>query len=318
MISESAGSVCPVCSSFRFRSLFQATDRLYRTTEKLFQVVECRQCSLLRLHPSPSPHELRTFYPSNYWFAPGNSTASRLEELYRRVVLRDHVSFVHSSLASHVPGPVLDIGCGGGLFGRLMRERGHICLGLDFSQQAATVGWSVNAVPVVVGDFTQSPFAPASFKAVTMFHVLEHLYNPVECLESVYTMLRPGGSLIVQVPNASSWQFLLFGASWNGIDVPRHLVNYRASDLHRLLLRCGFEVVRKKYFSLRDNPAGLASTLAPALDPMARRIGRSGEEKGRLLKDLLYLALVAASVPLTALEAACSAGSTVMIQARKA
>jgi hypothetical protein len=76
-------------------------------------------------------------------------------------------------------------------------------------------------------------------------------------------------------------------------------------------------VVRRKYFSLRDNPAGLASSLAPSLDPMARRVRRVPESGGsRLAKDLVYLAMVMASVPFTAIEAACRAGSTVMLEAR--
>ena len=72
----------------------------------------------------------------------------------------------------------------------------------------------------------------------------------------------------------------------------------------------GFEVLRRKYFSLRDNPAGLASSLAPSLDPMARRVRRVQESGGaRLAKDLTYLGLVMASVPFAIAEAACGAGT---------
>ena len=76
-------------------------------------------------------------------------------------------------------------------------------------------------------------------------------------------------------------------------------------------------MLRRKYFSLRDNPAGLASSLAPWLDPMARRVRRIRETGGvRLAKDLVYLTLVVAALPFTLLEAAWGAGSTVMIEAR--
>src|SRR5262249_32004814 len=111
----------------------------------------------------------------------------------------------------------------------------------------------------------------------------------------------------------------LLGASWNGVDVPRHLYDFRPADLERMLDACGFKVPRRKYFSLRDNPAGLATSLAPGLDPMARRLPQSKEgPRERLAKDLLYGALVMASLPFTALEAACRAGSTIMIEAKKA
>jgi SAM-dependent methyltransferase len=312
------GDACPACGNRQFRSLFRATDRLYHTTIKPFLVVECSGCHLIRLSPWPEPSDLKLYYPQNYWFAPEPNAAASLEERYRRFVLRDHVSFVVGALKNVARGPVLDVGCGGALFGRLLRERGFACLGLDSSPQAALVGWKHNTVPMTVSDFAQAPFAEESFAAITMFHVLEHLYEPAAYLQAAARCLRADGRLIVQVPNADCWQFLLLGEAWNGVDVPRHLVNYKTADMDALLETAGFEVVRHKFFSLRDNPAGLASSLAPGLDPMARRIRHPGESgSGRLLKDLLYFAIVTASLPFTLLEAACRAGSTVMIEARK-
>jgi SAM-dependent methyltransferase len=213
---------------------------------------------------------------------------------------------------------VLDVGCGGGLFLRMMAERGYPVVGLDFALGAADSAWRVNAVPAVCATLSRAPFPPSSFAAVTMFHVIEHLYEPVSYLEAARELLQPGGRLIVQVPNAACWQFLLLGENWTGADIPRHLINYKAKDLEILLDRCGFEVERVKHFSLRDNPAGLASSIAPSLDPMARRVrGVAEHPRLRLLKNLAYFGLVAASFPFTALEAACRAGSTVMVEAKK-
>jgi SAM-dependent methyltransferase len=171
---------------------------------------------------------------------------------------------------------------------------------------------------VVCGDLSKSPIERGGCAVVTMFHVLEHLHDPVGYLRSARDLLLPGGRLIVQVPNASSWQFLIFGEHWNGVDVPRHLVNYRQRDLENLLEYCGLEVVRRKHFSLRDNPAGLASSIAPGLDPMARRVRKIRESPAlKLTKDLLYFGIVLASLPFTLFEAACGAGSTIMVEARK-
>jgi 2-polyprenyl-3-methyl-5-hydroxy-6-metoxy-1,4-benzoquinol methylase len=290
-------------------------------------VVECLGCKLLRMYPWPSPQELSTFYPDQYWFTPRDganrtapsSLAARLEERYRRFVLRDHVGFVRRALeAAPAEGLVLDVGCGGGLFPRMLAEAGQPAIGLDFSASAARVAWQENRVPVVCGNLASAPFSPSSFRLVTMFHVLEHLYDPASYLEASFQLLKPGGRLVVQVPNVECWQFLLFGSGWNGLDVPRHLINFRARDLENLLKSCGFEVLRQKYFSLRDNPAGLATTLAPGLDPMARRVRRLAESpRMRLFRDAVYFGLVVAALPVTLLEAACRAGSTVMMEARK-
>lgn len=319
MIETPQGESCPACGSRQSRTIFHGRDRLYATTEKKFLIVECSGCQLMRLYPWPDPEELKTYYPQRYWFSPNRSTAEGLEERYRRFVLRDHVNFVREALRDGpANGPILDVGCGGGLFPRLLAESGAPAIGLDFSSNAADVAWRQNHVPAVCGTLSSAPFAGSTFRLVTMFHVLEHLYDPTAYLQAAYELLAPNGRLVVQVPNADCWQLLLFGSSWNGLDVPRHLINFRARDLENLLLSCGFEVLRNKFFSLRDNPAGFATSLAPSLDPMARRIRTDAESPAsRLFKDLVYFCLVLAAVPVTLLEAACRAGSTVMIEARK-
>ncbi len=312
-------SACLLCGSDRFAPLFRASDRLFHTTTREFAVVRCSQCGLVRLDPQPDPEELRRYYPDSYWFAPDQSAASRLEEAYRRLVLRDHVRFVEQSLRhSRARGPLLDVGSGGGLFLRLMRQRGFRAVGLDFSREAAAISWRQQQAPAVCAMLENAPFSAESLAGLTMFHVLEHLYDPRAYLSAARDLLAADGRLVVQVPNAACWQFRLLGRSWNGVDVPRHLFDFRDRDVEKLMEQCGFEVLRRKYFSLRDNPAGLASSLAPSLDPMARRVrGLKESGRARLLRDLTYFALVVASLPFTVLEAAFRAGSTVMIEARR-
>jgi SAM-dependent methyltransferase len=306
---------CPRCAGRGFSVLCAGTDRLYRTTAREFQVVECTDCELLRLEPRPSPEELAAFYPEDYWWTPDRSALGRLEELYRRVVLSEHVRFVLPGVEER--GPVLDVGCGGGSFLAALRRRGIRVLGMDFSARAAQVTWQ-SGTPAVCATLENAPFPPASLGAVTLFHVLEHLAQPAEFLAAAHRLLIPDGRLYVQVPNAACWQFLLLGKHWNGIDIPRHLIHYRAEDLENLLEVAGFRVLRKKFFSLRDNPAGLATSLFPQLEPVSRRVRRLNESAPtRLLKNLFYLSLVAAALPFTALEAAAGAGATVLVEAVK-
>jgi SAM-dependent methyltransferase len=215
-------------------------------------------------------------------------------------------------------GLVMDVGCGGALLLRMLKERGHKVLGSDFSLDAAAIAWGQNGVPAFCGTLTQAPLREESVSVLSMFHVLEHLYKPDEYLAAAHRLLKPGGRLVIQVPNAASWQFLIFGESWNGIDVPRHLHNFKLNDLNVLLDKCGFEPVRTKHFSLRDNPAGYSISIAPGLDPMARRIRKIAETPvQRLIKNLVHLGLMVAALPVSAVEALCRAGSTVMVEARK-
>ena len=274
-------------------------------------------CRLIRLNPRPKPSELNDHYPPGYWFSEGDDSPA---QIYRKFVLRDHLQFAETALRdAKEDGLVLDVGCGGGLFLQMLRERGaKRVTGLDFSLDAAKVATRRAGVPVTCGSLSQAPFAPESCAMITMFHVLEHLYDPRAYLETARELLKPNGRLVVQVPNAACWQFLLLGDRWNGIDVPRHLIDFRQSDLDSLLEHSGFEVLRHKHFSLRDNPAGMASSLAPSLDPMARRLrGIQETPQARTIKDLIYGALTLTCLPFTLLEAACRAGSTIMVEAKK-
>ena len=101
------------------------------------------------------------------------------------------------------------------------------------------------------------------------------------------------------MPNAASWQFAPAGPPRGTASTCRATCStFRDRDLEKLLEIVGFEVLRRNYFSLRDNPAGLASSLAPGLDPMARRVRRVAEAGGaRLAKDLADFALVVAALP---------------------
>jgi SAM-dependent methyltransferase len=234
-------------------------------------------------------------------------------------VLRDHLRFARRAIAaSGEAGVVLDEGCGGGLFLSMLAEGGARVVGLDLSLDAAKIAWLRHSVPTVCASLSRTPFASGSCATITMFHVLEHLYEPHACVEEAHRLLQPDGRLVVQVPNAASWQFLLLGSSWRGVEIPRHFTLFRPSDLEVLLDRCGFEVVRSNHFSLRDSPACLATSLAPWLEPTLRRsLGTREGPRTRLFKDLLYLGLVVVCLPFALMEAACRAGAFVMVEARK-
>ena len=318
--SYSAGpggaNCCLRCGGASYLILFRASDRLYETKSRTFHVVECGSCRLIRLYPAPTAAEVRSFYPDGYWWQADSSAPGQLAELYRQFVLGDHVRFI----AGHrrPSAPVLDAGCGGGALVRALINRGIPAVGLDVSPVAATMALTEGHSSVVRGALPFAPFAPHSFSAVTLLHVLEHTADPAAFLLAIDELLVPGGRLIVQVPNADSWQSLLLGKHWSGLDMPRHLIHFRTADLESLLEGCGFTILRRKFFSLRDNPAGLATSLCPSLEPVVRRV-RGLEESAsiRLLKDALYASLVVAALPFTLIEAASGAGATVMFEAMR-
>jgi 2-polyprenyl-3-methyl-5-hydroxy-6-metoxy-1,4-benzoquinol methylase len=275
----------------------------------------------------PSLEELEGFYPHGYWWEEKAGSASslgtvvnRLEKGYRDLVIQDHVRFLIQCAGEEWPRgkSLLDIGCGSGTFLYHASRRGFIPYGLDASSEAVELARVQYGLQVRQGAVGSEVWEYHRFDFVTMFHVLEHLPDPREALLFAAGLLKPQGSLIVQVPNVASCQARMFGSRWYGLDVPRHLVNFTAGGLEILLNQVGFEIVKVSHFSLRDNPASLASSIAPELDPVGRRgSGRQESPAGQLCRDALYFGLALLAVPFVALESALGYGGTVMVHARR-
>jgi len=315
---------CPVC-----RTLVAAGppplvghDVLFETTARSFQIAGCPACGCRFIDPLPADEELESFYPTRYWWKPSPGLLKSLEGAYRKLALRGHVAFIERA-ASSAGLRLLDVGCGSATLLGLMKQRGFTVRGFDSSAEAAQIALEVDGVEVTVGSRLQDAgFDDSSFDVITLFHVMEHVTDPHGVLAEVRRMLRPGGKLVLQVPNIDSWQFRLFGARWYGLDVPRHVVNYSSAAILRLIESAGFKVVRARHFNLRDNAPALASSLFPSLDPVSRgvRLHRRGRTEPVVLawgRHVLYLGAVLAAYPFAIAEAAAGNGATIMIEAKR-
>jgi 2-polyprenyl-3-methyl-5-hydroxy-6-metoxy-1,4-benzoquinol methylase len=316
---------CPVCLNPTTAPVLTGTDLLFETTSQTFTLNSCASCRCLFLNPLPGDDEIARFYPAQYWWnAAGPGLLKTLESIYRRIALHDHVSFISGAAAGERRGrekDLLDVGCGSGTLMGLLKERGFRPVGVDFSAEAAKVAAQENGVRVVVGSLVDAAFPDESFDLVTLFHVMEHVTNPREVLAEVARILKPGGAVILQVPNIDSWQFRIFGAKWYGLDIPRHVIDYSKDAMLKLLNESGFLPVRVRHFNLRDNAPAFASSLFPSLDPVSRAVRHrkhNVREPAPLAwaRHLLYLFFVICAYPVALLESAFGHGATVMIQAR--
>ncbi len=308
---------CPMCGVYLFNPKHSLSDRLYHTTDEGFRIVECRGCGLLRLDPRPAAEDLKKYYPDRYWAYGG--TRRGASGLYRRFVLRDHLHFVKKAIKRmNIPrARILDIGCGAGDLLAGLRKRGHAVTGLDISKPALRAAAELD-VPGVQASYRQPPFRSESFDVVTMCHMLEHIPDPDAAIANASKLLVGGGRLVVQVPNADCMQYSVLGRFWIGLDVPRHLYAYRRLDIEQLLERNGFVVSRRKHFSWRDNAPALASSLAPWLDPMARRVRRPKRAKiFRFAGDCAYFGLTVACWPFAIFESIFRRGATFTVEAEK-
>jgi 2-polyprenyl-3-methyl-5-hydroxy-6-metoxy-1,4-benzoquinol methylase len=292
----------------------------------LFDLYRCAACGCVFQHPLPDDSSLAGFYPQGYWWSEEPQAGQlvrrwfrRLERIYREFVVADHVRFLEFCSRRNGAGErlLLDIGCGSGTFLHVARSHGFVPHGMDASATAVGIAQGQYGLPVRQGEIGSKVWNGHQFDFITMFHVLEHLLSPGEGLRFAGRLLKPTGTLVIQVPNISSIQARLFGTRWYGLDVPRHLINFSPKALGFLLNEAGYEFQLVSRFSLRDNPASIASSVVPRLDPIGRE-GRKKETPPVLggIPEIAYLGMYLLALPPAFLESALGFGGTIWAYAR--
>jgi len=154
------------------------------------------------------------------------------------------------------PGRLLDIGAGRGRFVAQARAAGWYAHGIEPSRRGVEGARALGIDLVSVGiDDAEVP--AGSLDAASLWHVLEHVEDPGTALERIAGWLRPGGLLVVGVPNLASVQARLGGGRWYHLDVPRHRTHFTVAGLHTLLPTHGLQPVSTRHLLAEHNPFGL-------------------------------------------------------------
>lgn len=192
-----ATSPCPLTGSREARVI----SRVDRHGQPLLTVLG-EASGLVWSDPLPTPKELKAFYSKEYRVAYGKGVTPHPARIFRSgLVALSRWDRLQSFLPSS--GRALDVGAGSGEFLHLLRSRGYDVQGVEPNEGFATLARDSLGLPITVGLWEElQPEEPFDF--ITLFHVLEHLANPIEALSQFQNWLRPGGYLVVQVPNVES------------------------------------------------------------------------------------------------------------------
>jgi methionine biosynthesis protein MetW len=211
-----------------------------------------------------------------------------LAELYEAKA-QTYAAFGNGAIAAHAErllppgGRMLDVGCAsGGLLALLRTRAGHLA-GLEISAGAATAAAQV-ADHVVQGALEDPglPFEPVSFDLVVLADVLEHLADPAGGLARAVGWCRPGGAVLVSVPNVAHWQarLTLLRGRWpqadSGTFDASHLRWFTRDALGALLAGAGLRAVELHAIvpALRNHAPAAAGPLVRRLEPAWQRLGR--------------------------------------------
>ncbi len=180
-------------------------------------------------------------------------------------------------------GRLLDVGCGDGLFTHVMRRRGWDVVGVDVEPDViwhATERLGLDARPV---DVESEALPDGPFDVVTMWGLLQLMYEPQRALERVHDVLADRGMLAIGVSNIGALGARMFRGHWRGLGVPRHLVHFTPATLRRLLEAAGFDVLDIRYETPRWITAGSLDAMVSGPGPLMKVARTTVHAMGQLV-----------------------------------
>ncbi len=212
---------CGLCKSNRY-AIFKEIDG--------YKLVKCRNCGLIYLNPRPGQEEISKQYSAKYHIGKLlgqepktefeieeeiNKNAGRTDEIVRQFGTR---------------GKLLDIGCSAGFFIASLKRRGWDVTGIDISEWAGKFAREKLGLNVLTGSVEEIRINK-QFEVVTMYHIIEHLPNPLKTLKRVQELIADKGVLVIKGPNLGSFDRMWHGKKWRGYDLPFHLYHFNPNDL---------------------------------------------------------------------------------------
>lgn len=205
-------------------------------------VARCGECGLLQVTPRPTAEEDRAFYDANAQDLARGKKVDR--DGLREAAAFDterHVRLVES-LGVPRGARVLDVGAGYGFFVNALAEAGfEDVTGFEISRDRRALAAEWGSAPVLDMDVRASDIGEhaRAYDVVTLFHVLEHTADPAGFLRSLAHFVAPGGTLVVEVPNADELMLETCPAYEAFHWIRAHLLYFTAETLGRCIAVAG-------------------------------------------------------------------------------
>ncbi len=194
-----------------------------------FNLELCNSCSLLFTNPKPAIDHIGDYYKSEEYVSHSSTKKGLVNKVYgwvRSYTLKKKISLLKQLTDGK---RLLDIGAGTGHFLAKAKESGFSVLGLEPDEDARRVALTENGIELK--DLSLLHGLDESFDVISMWHVLEHVYNLQTDLEKIVSLVNRDGVLIIAVPNYTSFDAQYYKEFWAAYDVPRHLYHFSPKSI---------------------------------------------------------------------------------------
>lgn len=278
---------CPACTSER-AAVFVAEPRdleYFTVRATPASILRCTDCQSLYQDPWPSAGEAQAFYGPDYqnYTSTAVPLLSHVDALYQK---RQGEAFLrrHGRDAA-----VLDFGCGQAGFLRSMASLGAGQLaGFDFVLYPEL---RATAHLTFYDDLDAIARTGQRFDVIRMRHVIEHLTDLDHTMRALRALLKPGGRIIGETPNAAHYTSRLMGRYWGCLHFPYHTLLFSTRGLERAAARWGLRV---------SHTAG--SLLPTAWAQGMENVLKTWTGSRRRGRTAIYTLLMAASMPLAIVD----------------
>jgi SAM-dependent methyltransferase len=236
---------CPVCKSNNIHPVLSAKD--HTVSNETFEIWECTGCTLRFTQNIPPADAIGRYYQSADYVSHSDTKKGVVNQLYhlvRSITLRSKRKLVEN-MTTLKQGNLLDVGAGTGAFAAAMQKAGWNVKGLEpdaIARQNAKAHHRLELETLEA--LHQQP--AAHYDAITMWHVLEHVHDLHQYINTFHRILKTTGTLIVAVPNYTSADAEMYKEDWAAYDVPRHLYHFSPHSIDILMEQHQMQVVAHK------------------------------------------------------------------------
>lgn len=235
---------CIICDNEFVLDTIEIKD--YSISKEIFRLSECKNCMLLHITNPPNENKIGDYYKSEDYISHSDTKKGIINTLYHYVrefmLKRKHYVIKKNSSGKKL----LDIGCGTGYFLNYMKDKDYETIGLEIDKKSREFGRENFSLDILDLDIFRKNKLEKKFDIITMWHVLEHTYNPVDYFNKIKKLMTENGTLVVAVPNYKSFDASYYKKKWAAYDVPRHIFHFSPRAIKKLTEKTGLILVKTK------------------------------------------------------------------------